>query len=222
MNDTRTIIRAGAIGATVASVLIIILAFTPWPFDFAMPGDPVIAGDIMLTTIEAAAFKNSVGTLFTLDGMFLLGWVAAWIGLAALLREKHAELSKLTLIIGLAGALLDFTENAIMWALVQGIAGGTAPPIGWGIAWRVIRHLSYLLPFIAAVIAMIGLWADGGFGRIAAIIALAAMLPAIAGLYVPAIEIVSSVWFLVWFVLVAIHLWRSSTPSAWRSSAPSA
>ena len=32
---------------------------------------------------------------------------------------------------------------------------------GWGIAWRVVRHLSYLLPYIAAVIAAIGLWSKG-------------------------------------------------------------
>ncbi len=209
-DDTRILIRAGAIGATVASLLIVCLAFTPWPFDFAMPGDPVIAGEIALSAPEAAAFKTSVGILFSIDDVFLLGWVIAWIGLAALLRKEHAEISKLTLVIGLAGALLDFSENAIMWSLTQGIAAGAAPAIGWGIGWRVVRHLSYLLPYVAAVIAMIGLWADGGFGRIAAIIALVALLPAIVGLYVPAIEIVSSVWYLVWFVLLAIHLWRES------------
>jgi len=214
MNDSRFIIRAGAIGAIVASLLLIGMTFVPWPFDFAMPGDAAIAGEITLTASQAATFKSSVATLFAVDDMFLLGWIAAWIGLAALLRKEHKKISQLTLVIGLAGALLDFSENAIMWSLTQGIAAGTAPPTGWGIAWRVVRHLSYLLPYVAAVIAAIGLWSKGGFGRIAAIIALVAMVPAVVGLYIPALEIVSSVWYLVWFVLLAIHLWRESPASS--------
>ncbi|MBN1120702.1 MAG: hypothetical protein JXJ17_06460 [Anaerolineae bacterium] len=214
MNDSRFIIRAGAIGAIVASLLLIGMTFVPWPFDFAMPGDAVIAGEIALSAPEAAAFKTSVGILFSIDDIFLLGWVIAWIGLAALLKKEHEKIAQLTLVVGLVGALLDFSENAIMWSLTQGIAAGVVPATGWGIAWRVVRHLSYLLPYVAAVIAMIGLWAEGGLGRIAAIIALVALIPAIVGLYVPALEIVSSVWYLVWFVLLAIHLWRESAASA--------
>ncbi len=213
MDDSTYTMRVGAIAAVLAALLIVGITFVPWPFDFPMPGDAAISGEVSLNLPEAATFADSVRVLFSIDGVFILCWIVAWIGLSVLVKSRHEMMGQLALVIGLIGPLLDFSENAIMWAITQGIAAGIDPPFGWATAWRVVRHLSYWIPYIAAVIAMVGLWRGKLLDRIICIISVVVMVPGIIGLYVPALELISSVWFLVWFILIAILLWRYSAQS---------
>jgi len=188
--------------------MLLVMAFVPWPFEFEYPGIQVLAGEITLSPEGLNRYVTALQALFIVDGIFLIGWIIAWLGIAALVGTRARLLGSLTLVLGLAGAFFDFTENGIVWALVQGLRLNLSPQPGWLIAWQAIQHLSFWLPYAAAAVAALGLWSRKPLDRVVAVAGTLLVVLAAPGLYVPSLSLLASLWFLIWFACSSLLLWR--------------
>lgn len=161
-----------------------------------------------LAPAELDAYLTAMRTLFTLDGLFLVGWLLAWLGLFTLVRGRSPLLGWLTLGCGLVGALFDFGENSLILGALQALQAGRLVTADWLAAWRAVQHMSYWLPFLGAVFAGLGLWSRRGLDRSTALIGTAGVAIAAIGLYFPALSLAANAWFLLWFANGALLLWR--------------
>lgn len=210
MTNSQRILRVGAIGAGLSTSMLILMAFITLPLGMSYPGVEALTGDLALSTGEMISYLSGIQILFVLDGIFLVGWLVGWVGLAELVRSRVPLFGVLTLIFGIAGALFDFGENSIIWGVIQNFQAGRALGSDWVIPWKAVQHLSYWLPFIGAVFAACGLWSAKTLDRVTAIVGTVFVVAAAIGLYLPDYSLLSNVWFLLWFACVALLLWRRS------------
>lgn len=205
---SRSIARLGAVGAALAAILLLAMAFIQLPGGMFYPGLEALTGRLTLDSAALQAYLTGMRLLFVLDGLFLAGWVLAWLGLAELVRARQPLLGWLTLGFGLAGALFDFSENSLVWGALQAFQSGQWMTPGWVIAWKAVQHLSYWLPFLAAALAAPALWQGKWPEKAAAWVGSILLLPAIIGLYFPDLILLPNLWFLLWFGLIALSLWQ--------------
>lgn len=204
------LLRLGALGAALATGLLVAMAFIPFPREIFYPGLEVLSGHLRLTSAELDTYLTGMHWLFVLDGLFLVGWLFAWIGIAELVRSRQPRLGGLTLIFGLAGALFDFGENSLIVGALQIFQFGQAMSADWIIAWKAVQHLSYWLPFLAAALAAPALWRGGRLEQAAAVVGSVLLIPAVIGLYAPTLALLPNLWFLLWFGIGALWLWQSA------------
>jgi len=186
------------------------MAFISLPAGMSYPGLEALTGALSLTAGEQTTYLSGMQVLYLLDGIFLLGWVIAWVGLAELVQARYRILGLLTLVIGLAGALCDFCENSIVWGVLQSGAWGGLSGSNWVIPWKAVQHMSYWLPFLGAVLAACGLWSEKALDRVTAFVGSLLVLGAALGLYFTQLSLLSNLWFLLWFACLASLLWRRS------------
>jgi hypothetical protein len=210
LKHVNRVMRAGSIGAGVSVVLLIAMAFVSLPAGMSYPGLEALTGALTLTAEEQTAYLSSMQVLYLLDGIFLLGWAVAWVGLAELVSARNRIFGVLTLVFGLAGALCDFCENSIIWSVLQSGDWGVSSGGDWVIAWKAVQHMSYWLPFLGAVLAACGLWSEKALDRLTAAVGGLLVAGAAAGLYFSQLSLLSNLWFLFWFACLAWLLWRRS------------
>ena len=210
MKNTNSLMRIGAIGAGVSVVMLILMAFIALPAGMSYPGLEALTGKLVLSASEKAAYISGMQTLYILDGIFLAGWVVAWIGLAELVKSRWRVFGLLSLTFGLAGAMFVFSENSIIWGVLQSYQLGVLSGSAWVIPWKAVQHMSYWLPFIGAILAACGLWSEKSLDRITVIIGSVFVAAAAVGLYLPGLSLLSNLWFLIWFACLAWLLWRRS------------
>lgn len=213
MDETGRIMRTGAAGAALASLLLLAMAFVALPLGMTYPGLPALTGQITLAPADLDAYLMGMRTLFTLDGLFLVGWLLAWLGLFVLVRTRSPLLGWLTLGFGLAGALFDFSENSFILGALTVLAAGQLPSTDWIAAWKAVQHLSYWLPYLGAVFAGLALWSRRRLDRVTALLGTLGVAIAAAGLYFPALALAANLWFLLWFVNAALLLARRADAS---------
>lgn len=211
MLNLRKMYWAGAAGAGAACLLLIGMALIQMPAGLTYPGAEVLTGHLRLGAAETEEYMSAIRLLFGLDSLFLVGWILAWAGLAAHLRERQPFLAWLSLGLGLAGAVLDFTENGLVWGAVQAWGWGMAADGAWLAGWKAVQSLSYVLPFAGAAAAAAALWGEKGWAQAAAWTGSALLLPAAAGIYFPALVLAANVWFLIWFLCVGMLLRRCAS-----------
>jgi len=210
MKNTNRLLRVGAIGAGVSVVMLVLMAFIVLPAGMSYPGLEALTGKLVLSTSEKSAYLSGMQTLYILDGIFLTGWVVAWIGLAELVRSRWRLFGLLSLTFGLAGAMFDFSENSIIWGVLQSYQLGVLSGSAWVIPWKAVQHMSYWLPFIGAILAACGLWSEKNLDRVTVIVGSVFVAAAAIGLYLPGLSLLSNLWFLIWFACLAWLLWRRS------------
>ena len=208
MIETRRILRFGAAGATLSSLLLLAMAFVSLPAAMEYPGLAALTGQVSLSPGELDAYLVGMRLLFTLDGLFLTGWLIAWLGIATLVRSRSPLFGWLTLAFGLAGALFDFAENSLILGALQSLQATGTPFGDWVVAWKAVQHMSYWLPFLGAVFASLGLWSNRPLDRALMFIGTLGVAVAAVGLYFPALSLASNAWFLLWFTVSALLLWR--------------
>lgn len=210
MKPTLTFYRITAIAAVVSALLLISMAFIFFPQGLEYPGLLVLTGKLALSAADKTAYSRALRTLFVVDSIFLLGWMVSWLGVARAVRERVPLLGILSLAAGLAGALLDFGENGIIWGVFQNFQAGQALGSDWVARWHLVRGLSYWLPFIGALLAAVGLWRGGWRERVTAIVGSVLVIPAVVGMYVPGLSLLPNLWFLLWFAACAVMLWGAT------------
>jgi len=207
--DVR-LLQVGALGAGLAGLMLASMALLPLPTGLTYPGRAVLTGDLVLAPADWTAYVSVMQMQFILDGFFVVGWLLAWVGIAAVVLRRAPLLGGLTLFFGVAGALLDLAENSIIWAVLQTLAAGQPADSAWFIPWAVVHHLSYWLPLAGAVLAAGGLWSADWLDRLAAVIGTVLVAVAAAGLYLPVLAPFTDIWFFLWFACCGLLLWRGA------------
>ena len=197
-----------AAGASLAILLLIGIAFIPFVEGVGYPGTEVLRGQMQLNDSQFTAYVFSIRLDMWLDGFFLIACLLAWIGLAVRIHETHKTLAILMLVLALLGILLDFTENAFVWFTLKQIMNGLKPGNAWYTPWHISQQLSYWLAFIPAILASVTLWNGDGWEKALSFCGTVLVIPAMLGMFIPAMEIVSIIWYLFWFTFAAIVLWR--------------
>ena len=208
MENKRRLYIFSGVGAGLSVFMLVLLAFIPFPAGLEYPGLEVLTGDLNLFPEDLVLYYRSMRWLFILDSLFLLGWFISWTGLGVIVREHSRTAGFLTLAFGLGGALLDVTENSIIWSAMRRMMSGTSAGHNWVVPWQIIQQLSYWLPYLGAAIAAVWLWKSGGFEKVPAVIGTILAAAAAACLYIPGFSIFSSAWFLFWFGSLAVLFWR--------------
>lgn len=211
MPDSRPLLRLGAFGAGLSTLLLIVIALLSLITGLEYPGLAVLTGQLTLSAAEQLAYLNGMRLLFVLDGFFLAGWLLAWVGLFHLVHARSPLFGWLTLAFGLAGALCDFGENSLVWGAMQNLQTGAALNADWVIGWKAVQHLSYWLPFLGAMFAAPSLWPGGWDEKAAALAGSVLLVPAVFGLYDPSYFLLAYGWFLIWFLVIGLLLWKSSS-----------
>ena len=218
MSGKRHLLAGGAVGALTAVIMLVVMAIFAtgfWPLEVEFPGMEILTGEVPVTPDEFLEFANLSALMLSLDSIFIIGVILAWLGLGVLTRERAGKMGWLVVFLGVAGALLDFCENQIGWSMVEtrllrSTASLDAAPI---YAYFIVSSLSYLFPFTAAALAGVWLWGDRVRERLVTLVGTVLMVPALFGLFVPSLYIASYLWFLLWFGVVGFALFQESRHS---------
>jgi len=215
MSGKKHLLAGGAVGALIAVIMLVVMAVFAtgfWPLEVEFPGMEILADTVPVSPDEFIEFANLSALMLSLDSIFIIGVILAWLGLGVLTRERAGKMGWLVVFLGVAGALFDFCENQIGWSMVQvRLMDATASINGAPIyAYFIVSALSYLFPFTAAALAGVWLWGDRLRERILTLVGTVLMVPALFGLFVPSLYIASYLWFLLWFGVVGVVLFRES------------
>ena len=209
--NTSHILRIGAIGSAIVVLMFVAIAIVLLPLDWAVPGDRILSGQAQLTPERLEILR----TAFIIDSVLIMGWIAGWVGIAMLVRDRNVAMGNIALALGMIGPILDLVENGIVWMLVES-PQALPPALSWYLAWKGIRYLSYVVTFAAAVVASMGLWSQKPLDRVMCVIGTVCVAVAVAGLFAPVLSLLPDVWWLVWFAGSSILLWKRATEWATR------
>lgn len=188
----------------IACGLLIAMLVAPWSFDFGFPGSEVLTGERVLTTAQLVRYHDALAFQYALDTLFIACWLAAWIALSVVVFRTDRALGALALILGLPGPLLDIGENAIVWYQLLVIENSLPADLHIHLFWQIVRQSSYLLPFIAAPVLLIGLWRSHMLNTSILWLALTATAIAICGVYLTQIAWMADLWWLLFFLTGAL------------------
>jgi hypothetical protein len=208
--NNRLVLRIGAIGAAAVVVTFIGIAIVMLPLNWEVPGDKVLTGQLTPTSADFDQYLSITSICYVLDSVLIVGWIVSWVGIAILIQPRNKMVGNTTLVLGLIGAVLDLSENSLVWALLEGLQKGVPAPEGswYYLTWMVIRQLSYLVTFAASAIAAMGLWSPKPLDRVMSGIGTLLALIALAGLFIPALSLLPNIWWMVWFGCGSLLLWR--------------
>jgi hypothetical protein len=197
-----------AIGASLAVLFLISIAFIPFVEGVGYPGVNVLTGQTQLSSDQFTAYVCSIYLDLFLDTFFLIGCILAWIGLFYHIHQNNKLIAALMLILALLGIGLDFTENTFIAVTLNQLINGLNPGDTWYTPWHISQQASYWLAFIPAALASIILWKGDFWEKVLAFCGSVLLFPAMLGMFIPALEMVSIVWYLFWFAFAAVILWR--------------
>ncbi|MBN2006748.1 MAG: hypothetical protein JXA21_25565 [Anaerolineae bacterium] len=209
--NTRTFLTIGAVGFAVAVLAFPALAVAVWPIGLVDPIQAILSGQV---TPGMDAFDRYLATLpacYAIDDIFIIGWMVGWLGVVVLVRERQRLLGNIVLVLGMAGPILDFTENEIGWALIGVCQQGTPAPDGWLVAWQAIRQVSFMIPYSAMVLACPAIWSRRILDRIVVGIGTVGFVVPIMGAYIPDLWLWVLAWWLIWFAGLGLVLWQRRT-----------
>jgi hypothetical protein len=187
-----------------AFILLIVMIALPWPFDFAFPGISVLSGDTVLPAKEFAIYLQAMQMNYAVDEIFIICWIIGW---SALCMQIGGHLKFILLLLGLAGPTLDFTENSYIWQMISMLERGQSANAQLMASWRAIQHLSYIIPFSVSFLLLCGLYIQQTVGIALLLAGGLATAIAIFGLYLPALEIATYLWWLLFFLTASYISW---------------
>ncbi len=174
---------------------------------------PAISAYI-LVSFRIAGEQSHLSTTNTILRAGALGGLVSVVTLIAMAFISFPEgmrspfCGMVSLILGILGAMFDFGENALVWGAIAQLRTGHLSDSDWAVRFRAVQQASYWFPYIAAVAASVGLWSKKPLHRIVGFVGTVSAAAAGVCLYLPDFEILSSAWFLLWFAVCAILLWR--------------
>jgi hypothetical protein len=126
MTERQNILRWGGAsgilaGLILTAMLAVGLAAGPNSAQLLQPTDPALVSELM------SQYSGPVQASILLDDLFALAYTGAFLGLAALVWPRSRWLASVAMIFALATAVLDFSENARLLSMAQGVGGLTQP-----------------------------------------------------------------------------------------------
>ena len=156
MTERQIILRYGGASGILATLILTAMIAVGLPAgtnsaQLLQPADPALVGDLF------AKYSGTVKTTIVLDDLFALGYTGAFFGLAALVWSRSRWLAGVAMVFALATALLDFSENARLLAMAQGV-GGDAGLTGTALReLTIITQLKYSCSHMATFLFGLGL-----------------------------------------------------------------
>lgn len=122
MTERQHILRWGGAsgilaGLILTAMLAVGLAAGPNSAQLLQPTDPALVSELM------DQYQGPVQASILLDDLFALAYTGAFLGLAALVWPRSRLLAGVAMIFALATAVLDFSENARLLSMAQGVGG---------------------------------------------------------------------------------------------------
>ena len=212
MTNLSFLLRIGAISSTVALVMLIIIGILILPTELDFPGQEIITGKLDPSSPGFDQYVTTFQLIQAFDCVFIIGWFISWVSVAALVRARIRLLGDVALFLGLIGGpFLDFVENEIIWAVLQALQLGISPSPDWFLAWKIAHRLSFWLPYTAGVMVAFGIWSEKPLDRAVSIAIVLFTVLGAAGMHIPSLRLLGSGWFIIWFVLSSVLLWRRAT-----------
>ena len=201
---------AGVVGACVAFIALLAIAFLPRPFP-AMDHFSILSGVTVLSPEELAAYKNYVASNLTLDSLYLIGHFLMWLGYSAYLYKSSKLLAAAIAVLGFFSAWLDFTENEIRWASLEFLLADRNPPITEILAWQTTFGLSFWILFLCTFTCGIAIMGSSLNQKITSAVA-------ILGLFIAPLSyhfgfLPAFLWLILWHVVSAVFLWMNQPES---------
>ena len=209
MNDYRVLYICG-FAFIFASLLLIIMSFVPWPFNFIFPGESVLTGMLSLNPAQISQFISSSGYYLIIETLFIILWFIGWVGIGLLVKVKNKTIGNIVLITGLLGPLLDFLENAFIWGMIKQLEIGIPAASNSFVLYSISSQMSYFFPFTAAVLASVYLLKKSIPNIIMFAVCSVFIVPAIFSMYIPELHILKVVWFLLFFIASAMLLLKEA------------
>jgi len=202
----RNFIIAGSIGALIAFVSLIIMAFLPRPFE-AMDHFSILSGLNILTKNQLSDYRNYVALNLTWDSLYLIGHIVMWSGYAAFFYRDSKYISFIVLVLGFASGWLDFTENEIRWAILEALTSGHYLPIEHITEWQTTFGLSFYMLFICALLCGIAVVGKSYIRKVVFFISIVGLF--IAPLSYQFSFLPAFLWIIGWHAISALFLWKS-------------
>ncbi|HID62792.1 MAG TPA: hypothetical protein EYP49_08670 [Anaerolineae bacterium] len=151
---------------------------------------------------------GAIQTMMVVDNLFVVAYVTAFVGLAALVRPRAPLAATVGLGFALLTALLDFTENSLTLHLVQGHLRGLKVEPGRLAILSVVDQVKFLSVYLAIALFASGLWEPKPLNRVMVVLSL--IFPLIGGL-APISAVAATLrvlWMIPLLVCGALLLWR--------------
>jgi len=212
MNPSQTV-RAGAVCALAASVILVVMAIVGLPAGegMAIVGQPGLP-DNYVTVLSP--YANTLQAVMALDNIFLIAYTGAFIGAAALVWGRARLLGVIGLGFALLLALLDISENAVTVNIARAVETGVPIAVGEITLLGLLEQIKYAVGTLAvayfAIALLIAQPASRGLTWVVAGIFL--LFPVVNAVTVvnPGAKTLIILWMLLMLLASAVLLWKSS------------
>ena len=212
MNASQTV-RAGAVCALAASVILVVMAIVGLPASesMAIMGQPGLP-DNYVTILSP--YADTLQAVMALDNIFLIAYTGAFIGAAALVWRRARLLGIIGLGFALLLALLDISENAVTVNIARAAETGVPVAVGEITLLGLLEQIKYASGTLAvayfAMALLIAQPASRGLTLGVAVIFL--LFPVVNAITVvnPAAKTLLIVWMLLMLLASAVLLWKSA------------
>ena len=212
MNASQTV-RAGAVCALAASVILVVMAIVGLPAGegMAIVGQPGLP-DNYVTVLSP--YANTLQAVMALDNIFLIAYTGAFIGAAALVWGRARLLGVIGLGFALLLALLDISENAVTVNIARAVETGVPIAVGEITLLGLLEQIKYAAGTLAvayfAIALLIAQPASRGLTWVVAGIFL--LFPVVNAVTVvnPGAKTLLILWILLMLLASAVLLWKSS------------
>lgn len=212
MNASQTV-RAGAVCALAASVILVVMAIVGLPASesMAIMGQPGLP-DNYVTILSP--YADTLQAVMALDNIFLIAYTGAFIGAAALVWRRARLLGIIGLGFALLLALLDISENAVTVNIARAAETGVPVAVGEITLLGLLEQIKYASGTLAvayfAMALLIAQPASRGLTLGVAVIFL--LFPVVNAITVvnPAAKTLLILWMLLMLLASAVLLWKSA------------
>lgn len=189
--------------ASLIALLLLIVMFNTWPLTEYSLND-IILGTVQLTPTEKVNIIDAIGLNYAIDTIFIFCWIASWLGLFLYFKSINTPFVKICLVLSIIGALLDITENSIIFTLLIGNYKNVETPL---LIHSIIRDISYWLPMVASfLLAIIIPFQNRISNTLIKITGTFGVLLAVLGMFVRSLSFIPNYWFVLWFIVATFFL----------------
>jgi len=212
MNASQTV-RAGAVCALAACVILVVMAIVGLPAgeSMAIVGQPGLP-DNYVTILSP--YADTLQVVMALDNIFLIAYTGAFIGAAALVWRRARLLGVIGLGFALLLALLDISENAVTVNIARAVETGVPVALGEITLLGLLEQIKYAAATLAvaylAIALLIAQPASRGLTWLTGVVFL--LFPVVNAVTVvnPGAKTLLILWMLLMLLASAVLLWKSS------------
>lgn len=211
MKKSNGIIKLGLAGSVLSFIILIVI---PVIYLNAGSSDYLELVRQSLANSSSAALQKThdnaglFSTALAVDTLFITAEIPVWLGLFFLLREKNRVNSYIVLVCGLSGAFLDYVQNVVEFTVIRRAGPGAVFSPVLSTVWHAVTIPSYMLAFAAGIVLILSFLNRNAKTIVITASALVFTAGAIAGVFADALYPVSFLWYVIFFAVSGIVLFK--------------